>query len=249
MGNFIPGRLAPEDHEAEFHPALSDMPPLPAIDWGASGLSAPSPLVTPTGGLPDASTVILTWTSSEWAAMNHVFFASQSPTPYSEMNSAPDGWEKYDWGTKSGCPDFWGYYKLVEIGSRPVLLFKSNTHLDEENGEECLEAMVSGIIRSVGCDLMLSIGTSGGTKLSDHVGTVRAVSAGSLLRREKATNVLAGLQQRLECHSHSGGRRRIRKSPRSRSDDEREPHRAITAVQRALLVQLLAAPGRSSRSL
>jgi hypothetical protein len=67
----------------------------------------------------------------------------------------------------------------VEIYSKPVLLFKSNTHLDWP-GAAYLQGLIKMIAAQVRPSLVLSVGTAGGARLSDHIGTVRAVSAGTL---------------------------------------------------------------------
>ena len=79
---------------------------------------------------------------------------------------------------------YWGYYRAVEINGETVLLFKSNTHLDWPGATFLIE-MVKLIITEVKPGLILSIGTAGGAKPQDHIGTVRAVSAGTLFESGK----------------------------------------------------------------
>ena len=79
---------------------------------------------------------------------------------------------------------FWGYYRTVEINGEVVLLFKSNTHLDWP-GATILTALIKLLIADVNPRLILSIGTAGGVKPQDHIGTVRAVSAGTLFESGK----------------------------------------------------------------
>jgi hypothetical protein len=67
----------------------------------------------------------------------------------------------------------------VTLGANSVLLFKSNTHLDYP-GATYLQALIQLLVDEVGPNVILSIGTAGGTKPTDHIGTVRAVSAGTL---------------------------------------------------------------------
>jgi hypothetical protein len=73
----------------------------------------------------------------------------------------------------------------VEIGGKRVLLWKSNTHLDFP-GQSQLTAMMQMLIKEVKPGLVVSIGTAGGAMVGDHVGTVRAVSAGTLYEKGKA---------------------------------------------------------------
>jgi hypothetical protein len=82
----------------------------------------------------------------------------------------------------SGAPSdwtYWGKYRLVEIQSKTVMLFKSNTHLDWP-GQQYLEDLIYKFIDYVKPSLILSIGTAGGASPQDHIGTVRGVSAGTL---------------------------------------------------------------------
>jgi nucleoside phosphorylase len=163
--------------------SIADAPPLPPVDFSAVGKAAPVLLATPAGQLPKASAVVITWTEAEWAAMQHVFCASAGSTPYSDrLRGTWPGWQKYSADLQAGAPagwTYWGYYRLVEIGGSPVLLFKSNTHLDFP-GAAYLEALIDLLIQRVTPGVILSIGTAGGAKPQDHIGTVRAVSAGTL---------------------------------------------------------------------
>src|ERR1700744_6079324 len=71
------GHALSEEHgaqeESRFRPSLSDGPPLPAIDYSLVGKKAPVLLDTPKDKLPNASAVVLCWTSAEWAALEHAF--------------------------------------------------------------------------------------------------------------------------------------------------------------------------------
>lgn len=167
-----------------FRPGLANAPPLPVVDYAAVGQTAPIlSAATTTGTLPHAAAVVITWADAEWAALQHVFCAGATPMPYADRTRGSwTGWRKYAQGLPSGAPadwSFWGEYRLVELASKPVLLFKSNTHLDFP-GQTYLEALIALLIREVAPSLILSIGTAGGAQPTDHVGTVRAVSAGTL---------------------------------------------------------------------
>ena len=169
---------------ASFRPGLNNAPPLPVVDYAAVGRTAPTLSVAPsTGTLPQATAIVITWADAEWAALQHVFCAGATPMPYADRTRGNwTGWRKYAQGLPSGAPadwSFWGEYRLVEIAAKPVLLFKSNTHLDFP-GQTYLEALIALLIREVAPSLILSIGTAGGAHTTDHVGTVRAVSAGTL---------------------------------------------------------------------
>jgi hypothetical protein len=163
--------------------AIADAPPLPPVNFAAIGKAAPVLLATPAGQLPKASAVVITWAEAEWAALQHVFCAGGGTMPYSDrlLGTWP-GWQEYSSNMPAGAPPgwtYWGYYRLVEIGGSAVLLFKSNTHLDFP-GAKYLEALIDLLIRQVTPSVILSTGTAGGAKPQDHIGTVRAVSAGTL---------------------------------------------------------------------
>jgi hypothetical protein len=168
--------------------ALSAAPPLPAVNFAAVGQSAPGLATTSSGNLPKASTVVITWAEAEWAAMQQVFCGGGAPMPYSDrIRSTWPDWQMYSSDLPAGAPKgwtYWGYYRLVHVGATPVLLFKSNTHLDFP-GAKYLQALIDLLVQKVAPSLILSIGTAGGTKPSDHIGTVRAVSAGTFYEAGK----------------------------------------------------------------
>ena len=163
--------------------AIADAPPLPPVDFAAVGKSAPVLLSTPAGKLPKASAVVITWAEAEWAAMQHVFCAGGGSMPYSDRSRGTwPGWQQYSSNMPAGSTTgwtYWGYYRLVQAGGTTVLLFKSNTHLDFP-GAHYLELLIDLLIREVAPSVILSTGTAGGAKPGDHIGTVRAVSAGTL---------------------------------------------------------------------
>jgi nucleoside phosphorylase len=163
--------------------ALADGPPLPAVDFAPVGKTAPGLPTTSSSGLPQASAIIITWAEAEWAAMQHVFCGSGTAMPYSDRTRATwPGWQKYASNLPGGAPsgwNYWGYYRLVTLGGTSVLLFKSNTHLDYP-GASYLETLIQLLADQVKPKVIMSIGTAGGAQPADHIGTVRAVSAGTL---------------------------------------------------------------------
>lgn len=167
-------------------PVIKNTPDLPAIDWSLVGQQAPTLLDSPADSLPEADAVVITWAGAEWAAMQHVFCASETPMPYSAGRASNwDGWQKYDKdmppysGQEGDDWTYWGYYRLVEIRGRKVLLFKSNTHLDWP-GEQYLEDLIRVLVQYARPKLLMSIGTAGGARTEDHEGTVNVVRAGTL---------------------------------------------------------------------
>lgn len=166
-------------------PGIANGPSLPTVNYGLVGKQAPSLPPTLSGKLPEASAVVITWADAEWAALQHVFCAGNSTMPYSaRLRSSWTGWEKYSANLPQGAPagwTYWGYYRLVQVSGNAVLLFKSNTHLDWP-GETYLETLIKLLAIDVKPKVILSIGTAGGAKTHDHIGTVRAVSAGTLYK-------------------------------------------------------------------
>lgn len=164
-------------------PQLS-LPDLPPVPWNNFGGEAPTQLPSPNDSLPEADVIIVTWVKAEWAAMQQVFIDSETPMPYSARTTSYwDNWNKYDWDMPSTKGtndwDFWGYYRLVEVRGKKILLFKSNTHLVWP-GLSYLEQMTNQLLDACKPSLLLSIGTAGGAELEDHEGTVRIVSSAKL---------------------------------------------------------------------
>jgi nucleoside phosphorylase len=174
--------------KARFEPVIHTTPDLPRIDWKQVGQTAPKLLDTPADKLPQADSVVITWAAAEWAAMQHVFCSSESSMPYADRTKGSwSGWEKDSNDLPAGHPSdwtFWSEYRLVEVGEQRILLFKSNTHLDWP-GQTFLEGLIKRLISEVRPKLILSIGTAGGAKVHDHVGTVRIVSAGTLYEKDQ----------------------------------------------------------------
>jgi nucleoside phosphorylase len=168
----------------QFDPSITNMPALPAVNWSAVGAQAPQLVDSSPNKLPASAVVVITWADAEWAAMEHVFCNSGVSMPYSSRNNpSQTGWVKYDKNLpkaeKSSDWNYWGYFRQVKVGSSSVLLFKSNTHLDWP-GEQYLESLINQLIADVKPKLILSIGTAGGARPIDHVGTVQVVHAGTL---------------------------------------------------------------------
>jgi len=174
-----------EARQASLSPAIANAPPLPVVNYALVGKQAPGLPATSSGALPQGATVVITWADAEWAALQHVFCGGNVAMSYSERTRGSwRGWEKWSKDMPRGAPSdwtFWGEYRLVEVGGQPVLLFKSNTHLDWP-GATYLRDLIKMIAAQVKPSLILSVGTAGGAIPSDHIGTVRAVSAGTLFK-------------------------------------------------------------------
>jgi nucleoside phosphorylase len=153
----------------------------PAIDWSSIGQTAPTPLSigtrAPTDPLPKADVVILTWTVSEWSALDHVFLnsgASRTPTDKSWQSAWPSYTRNASQFTSS-AGTLWGTFQLVQVtdtANAPwrVLLFKSNAHLSFSPYLAGLRAMVQNILADTGCERIYSIGTAGAARLDQKLG-------------------------------------------------------------------------------
>jgi nucleoside phosphorylase len=184
--------VSKDESSKRFDPSIHNTPSLPAVNWAAVGQSAPQPLSTPSGDLPKADVIVITWAEAEWAALEHVFCNSATSMSYSVRNTDSwSGWENYTKGFPSGSGvsdwTYWGSYRLVKIGSKTVILFKSNTHLDHP-GQQYLAQMITRFITIAQPGLIMSIGTAGGARTGDHVGTVNVVNAGTLFESGKPEN-------------------------------------------------------------
>jgi nucleoside phosphorylase len=169
-----------EAAQESFNPSVKNLPHLPPVDWSAIGAKAPVILTTPKE-LPEADAIVIVWADAEWAALEHVFCNSGASMAYSSGDTGTwPGWEEYNQGVpKVSGWSYWGYYKLVQLGGTNVLLFKSNTHLDWP-GAQYLQELFTNLISIVKPKLILSTGTAGGARTTDHIGTVNVVDAGTL---------------------------------------------------------------------
>src|ERR1700728_2135312 len=184
----VSAAVSAEDFSKKFLPAISNTPDLPVVNWAAIGKQAPQLLNTP-AQLPTADAVVITWAEAEWAALVHVFCSSGTSMPYTKRNEGSwNGWVKYDQGAPSGL-DYWGYYRLVQVGTSKVLLFKSNTHYAASQGEKNLEALTNNLIQSVKPTLILSVGTAGGARPTDPIGTVNVVHTDVLYESNQPQNL------------------------------------------------------------
>lgn len=169
------------DHTS-FRPKITNLPPIPKINWGAINSQQPEPCDIPVPGeLPSADIVVISWAEAEWAALEHVFVQSDKEMPYFDASKSYwEGWVKYDIDLPHHLNwTYWGYYYLVKINNKKVLLFKSNTHLDWP-GENFLAHLIERFCKYVQPSLILSIGTAGGCRVTDSLGTVNVVNAGTM---------------------------------------------------------------------
>ncbi len=187
-------------------PHREELPPLPIIDWQAIGREAPEQVAVDYKGkdapLPKADVVVMTWTSAEWSALDHVFLNSDS-TRYASSGKFKEDWHLYaqdapELPPGTGAyppPPLWGYYRMVKIedsagAEQSVLLFKADAHLAHPLWIKALEEMVARVIEQVQPDRLYSIGTAGGTSLDENLGDTGITNSAHIsLENENNTGV------------------------------------------------------------
>jgi nucleoside phosphorylase len=167
--------------------ALTNPSYLPIVDWSQVGGTPPTPVTFTYGGTnakaPKADIIVMTWTSAEWAAMDHVFLRSstaQSPS----SNVSASQWFLYSRSAPSSSRDnpLWGYFQLVNIkgsnnNQHTVLLFKSGAHLAHPPWLNGLSNELKDLIADVGAKTFYSIGTAGAANLQQNLGDVVITNA------------------------------------------------------------------------
>jgi nucleoside phosphorylase len=186
-------------------PQVGEWPPLPIVDWQRIGHVAPAPLPVayqgPSAPLPKADVVVLTWTSAEWSAFDHVFLNSKTTRP-KVSSDWHHNWHFYSRSAPPPTPEqatspLWGYYQMVEIDGatgqkQRVLLFKCDSHLAHPPWFKGLAQMVKLILEDTQPKVIYSIGTAGGTRLDVRLGDTVVTNA-AYIKLEKPENADAGI--------------------------------------------------------
>lgn len=185
-------------------PRTGRRPALPPVSWTRVGQSAPTDVPVdyrgPAAPLPKADAVVMTWTTEEWSALDHVFIDSET-TRAPENEDFQRGWYLYSNNvgsyTTDGYGDLWGYYRLVDIASATgkstrVLLYKSAAHLGHPPWLAGLKQMAEQILTDTGANVIYSIGTAGGSREAFRLGDVVITNAAQLSLKEPE-NVSSGL--------------------------------------------------------
>lgn len=186
---------------------------LPPVNWKAINQSAPTHLSikerNPEDPLPPADIVILTWTSAEWFALDHIFLNSgttgnfvvgKSSDVRSSAAKLSQEWFPYTrdasgyYVEKRLDEKLWGFFQMVQITDLSgrqwrVLLFKSSSHLAHAPWIEGLTKMLQCIIEDTKPDRVYTIGTSGGARLDQRLGDVVITNA-TLLNLQRPENTL-----------------------------------------------------------
>ena len=178
-------------------------PDLPVINWKKIGEEAPKVLSVnyegPNASLPKADIVVITWTSAEWSALDHVFVrSSQTRNPYDEKWR--NKWNLYSKGApESEFSKLWGYFRLVEIKGQTILLFKSDTHLAHPPYIEGLTQMVQAIIADAQPRQIYSIGTAGGSSLNEMLGDTVVTNCGHIILKKEENSATPYNNQTVSC--------------------------------------------------
>ncbi|XAT60823.1 hypothetical protein GN278_08815 [Rhodobacteraceae bacterium Araon29] len=181
-----------------------NLPPLPVIDWSKIGATTPKHIDLGKPGkdtpLPKADIVVMTWTATEWNALDHVFVSSDSEA-HVTSHSFRSGWywrsnDKYI----KGAYYLWGFYRMVEITNAAgealrVLLWKSDAHLAHPPWAGGLMQMVREVINEADPQRVYTIGTAGGATVNEKLGDTAITNAGTI-RIKKPENKDADLNDK-----------------------------------------------------
>jgi nucleoside phosphorylase len=176
-------RIGPSGNLGDsWYPSITGLPSLPAIKWSAIGATAPTLVTSKSNYLSPVDVVVICWAEAEWAPIEHVFVSSSSSMAYSAASTSSwSGWDKYTYDLPSGVSGwtYWGYYRIVEVNGKTVMLFKSNTHLDFPGAAD-LTKLIQMIVKYCKPSLIISTGTAGGSRLTDKIGTINVVNAATM---------------------------------------------------------------------
>ena len=177
------------------------LPPLPVIDWSKVGAEKPEvvDLGKPSkdSPLPSADVVVMTWTSAEWAALDHVFVNSDREAYASSETFREDWIWRANPEEVKGASHLWGYYRMVKIKNYAgdevkVLLFKADAHLAHPPFAAGVMEMVKVIIDEAAPNRFYSIGTAGGATVSEKLGDVAVTNSGTV-KLQKEVNKKLGI--------------------------------------------------------
>ncbi|MGF1766366.1 hypothetical protein L4D06_03115 [Enterovibrio makurazakiensis] len=185
--------------------------PLPVIDWHTISHEAPVPLSIEDGKLPHADFILMTWTSAEWSALDHVMLNSAKPR-YPEDIDWRNNWHSYT-DSQEITPycenpeiDPLFYFQLVGIGStnghqQRVLLVKSQVHLAHPPWISGLEAAIDILLKNVGAKYILSTGTAGGGAITDMLGAAIVTNKAHILLAKPENEDCGYNHQTFTCNS------------------------------------------------
>ncbi len=181
-------------------PSISN-PVLPPIDWSKINKKAPELIPIserePSDPLPQADYVVITWTSAEWFALDHVFI-NNSKSGNAHSHAFRHNWHPYTRGAEGFVGEkqsgqLWGNFQLVQIidqSNRPwrVLLFKSNSHLAHAPWIDGLSAMMKCLLTDTQALRVYTIGTAGGARLNQSLGDA-VITNSAVLKLQRPQNI------------------------------------------------------------
>ena len=179
---------------------LDSLPAIDWAAFGVSDWQKPKPIELPIPPekwqpnmpLPKADVVVITWTADEWAALYQVFshYKEKMPRRMVGEHTWRDQWYKYSSNYytihqymedvyktyQGGAPSLneqsWGRFLMVEVAGQEVMLIKSEMHLAQDGTGLPLRQFVGQIIEEAEPERILSIGTAGGVRDKDALGSV-----------------------------------------------------------------------------
>ena len=192
-------RLIQEPEQISVH----HLPELPIVDWHKIGQEAPENIGIsyegPDASLPAADAVVITWTDAEWSALDHVFVNSQTVRKPDD-ESWHDQWYLYSKDApESSFSKLWGYFRIVRIKNKTVLLFKSEAHLAHLPYIDGLTQMIGHIIDDVRPEHIYSAGTAGGASLKDMLGDTVITNAGHIILKKEENSWVSYNNQTVSC--------------------------------------------------
>lgn len=182
----IDAGLEPADLGPRRFGSIATRRPRAVLDLGLPAALTPVPVEIdpepdPNDPFPSADAVIVTWTKDELRALADVFTPGVNPSTR---------WYRYERGFDEYLPEIRGgaparmagrlaSYHLADVGSRRVLLVKSELHLNQDSivlpdGSASLPVrrLVHQILDEAAPRMVLTTGTSGGTMDSARLGDV-----------------------------------------------------------------------------
>ena len=173
-------------------------PPIPFPAALAPKPSVISPAPPPTDALPKADVVVVTWTVDEAHALADVLTSGTTREhwyPYSK------NFAHYDPLIRSGAPakkaKRLGSYVVTRIGTKKVLCFKSELHLNQDGirsketpGTSTLPVkdLLSQIVDEAKPDVLITAGTAGGVFTDQDLGDVVVTRAAKFRLQDEFKN-------------------------------------------------------------
>jgi kumamolisin len=160
----------------------------PWVDIPFPAGTAPTVLAdSATASLPAADVVLLTYTTDEANAMAAVLTPGFLALPPNK--STARGWTNYTHRYSSYVPDLLpgsspaldshnlGLYKLVQLGTKRVLCFKSSLHLARDGKSIPIMRLVQQVLSETGAGMIITTGTAGGIGASVQLGDAAITTA------------------------------------------------------------------------